>query len=275
MTFTINASFGAGVPSGYVTSVDEAISYFEHKFHNQVTENIKFDFAPLGGNAVAQSQTQLESGGYATIANNLFNTDAGITADQGLMLPRSDPFGGNFFITVPEAAAIGFSTPNILDATVTLNSKLSYTSNPNNVGPGQYDAVGVLEHEISETMGRICGSNGGSGLLPAPEALFRYRSPGHIDTTDGIGDHFSINGTTSLHAHMGESGGDLADWTQANSDCVGFAVQGIKQVFSAADVRVMEALGWNTAGAAATPLSPVENSLALSSVLAAGHDFSA
>jgi hypothetical protein len=78
--------------------------------------------------------------------------------------------------------------------------------------------------------------------------LFRYASIGHIDTTNGIGDYFSINGGhVSLHNNLGEpGGGDLADWNSASIDCVGFAQTGMRQVFTGADIRVMEAIGWNT-----------------------------
>jgi hypothetical protein len=278
MTFRINPSFGAGVPSGYVTSVDEAIHYFEDTFHNDVTLNINFDFAPLTGGDVGESDFTPVTTSYSNIINALLNTDSGIAADRGLVVPNSDPFSGDFFMSPSDARAIGFTVSGISsDGTVTLNSNDSYTSDPNNVGPGQFDAVGVLEHEISEVMGRNCGNNG-RGVFPTPLALFRYSSPNVIDTTDGIGDHFSINGTTSLHANMGEPGGDLADWNSSTGDCVGFAVEGRKQSFSAADVRVMEAMGWRTGGAATTTaLAPVEgtNALALSSLLATGHDFSA
>jgi hypothetical protein len=178
-------------------------------------------------------------------------------------------------MTAADARAIGFSTSDIQDAIVTLNSNLSYT-NSAKVPSGDFYAPGVLEHEISETMGRQCGSSSPGSLLAAPEALFRYSSPNVIDTTNGIGDFFSINGTTVIHSAMGEpGGGDLADWNTATGDCAGFAVQGRAQHFTAADVRVMEALGWSIGGAAVTPLAPSAGSVALSPLLAVGHDLSA
>jgi hypothetical protein len=133
-----------------------------------------------------------------------------------------------------------------LDATVTLNSNDPFSFDPSHgVGPGQFDAVSTLEHEISEVFGRQCGSNGATGLIGEPFALFRYRSPGNLDTTSNIGDYFSIDGgVNSIHNNMGEPGADLADWNSRSDDCVGFGVAGRAQHFTAADVHVMEAIGW-------------------------------
>ena len=95
-------------------------------------------------------------------------------------------------------------------------------------------------------MGRRCGSSSPGAFLATPLALFRYTPSGEIDTTNNIGDYFSIDGgVTDLQPDMGETnGGDLADWNISTDDCVGFGVPGIVQEFTAVDVQVMEALGW-------------------------------
>jgi hypothetical protein len=258
----INAHVQAGVPSGYVTAVSDAITYFEAKFNNDVTMNIDFKFAPLGGNGVAESQTFLSAYNYSGAVGALKATDAGIAADAGLRVPGSDPFPVSTFtpanellLTHAEAAAIGLNSPDdnrnntTLDATVTLNSNLEYFNPPGAIR-GAFDAVSTLEHEISEVMGRQCGSSGRE-LVGTTDALFRFHS-GHLDTSTGIGDYFSINGgVTNLHGALGEpNGGDLADWNIQTDDCVGFAIPGVVQKFTAADVRVMEANGWHQGGAA-------------------------
>ena len=85
---------------------------------------------------------------------------------------------------------------------------------------GDFDAVPVLEHEISEVMGRQLGTNNTSdnNLLPSAMALFRYSSSGVVDTSGSYANgYFSINGgVTDLEPDTGEQGGDLADWGTAN-----------------------------------------------------------
>ena len=259
---TINATFGAGVPAGLVNAADVAIAFFETTFSANVTMNITFDWAPLGSRTVAESSSTRDPYSYSSVIDALAAVDGSIPADQGLVLPPTDPFPASannpsdyLWLTSSEAAAIGLSSPDsrptntTLDATITLNSNNSYSFYPSlGVGSDQQDAVGTFEHEISEVMGRQCGQNNaaGTGFTAEPLALFRYTSSGQIDTTDNyVDDYFSINGgVTDLQSGMGEPNGDLADWDSSTSDCCGIGVQGIVQGFTPVDVRVMEALGW-------------------------------
>jgi len=288
MTFSIKAAFGAGVSAGYKAAVNAAIAYFTTTFNPEhpVYLNIKFDWGPLGPGAVAQSSTAVNACPFANVVAALPQVDKDIPADKGLELPDSNPFGGSMNATNSQEAAMGLFSPDgsthtSSDATVTLNSNLAYSFDPSQgVKPSQFDAVGVLEHEVSEVMGRQCGGSSPGSLFPEPFALFRYDASGTIDTTNGINDYFALNDKGSfIHSHMGEpNGNDLADWNSLTDDCVGFAGQGRVQTFSAADVRVMEALGWRTGGGAAvTTLAPVDgtSSFALSPVLATAYDFAA
>jgi hypothetical protein len=260
---TINAvpdAPAAAVPAGFQQAVNAAISFFDTTFHpeHSVYLNIDFKYAPLSGGAVAETSSFLRQNSYSAIRDHLRATDAGIPADAGLFVPNGNPFNpfglGDLWSTLSQQAVIGLPSPDSnplntnLDATITLNSNNAYSWNPSaGVGPNQFDAVSTLEHEISEVFGRQCGSNVPNGLRPEPFALFRYDRSVAIDTTHGIGDYFSINGgQTSIHNGMGEPGADLADWNSATSDCCGFAVRGMAQHFSTADVRVMEAMGWKT-----------------------------
>ena len=253
----------AAVPAGFDQAVNTAISYFENTFHpeHSVYLNIDFKYEPLAGGTaggLAESGTYLTNVSYSNVRSHLIGTDAGIPADAGLVLPTGDPFGflgfGDLRLTHSQEAVIGLPSPDsnplntTLDADITLNSSDNFSWNPSaGVGPRQYDAVSTLEHEISEVFGRQCGGSAPHSLVPEPLALFRFDSSTEaVDTTNNIGDYFSINGgQTSLHYGMGEGGGgDLADWNSRTTDCCGFGWQGHRQTFTGADVRVMEALGW-------------------------------
>src|ERR1700677_1650158 len=265
----INATINsAGAPAGFASAVDDAIQYFEKTFTNQLTLNITFDWGSVGG--VAETFTYLNAYSYSSVIAALAGQDNGIAADRGVVLPSSDPFPAgttaNYAIATPantlwltnaEATVLGLSSYNSSatninqDATITLNSGNSYNFNPALGGvAGEYDAAPLLEHEISEVMGRQLGGNNSSddGLLPEPLALFRYSSPGVVDTSDNYaGGYFSIDGgKTDLRPDMGEQNGDLADWGgPASDDVVGYAQIGVAQSFTPVDVQVMEALGWD------------------------------
>jgi hypothetical protein len=248
----------AAAPAGFNSAVNTALSYFENTFHptHSVYLNIDFRYAPLAG-GLAESSTFITNFGYTAVRNHLIGTDAGIPADAGLVLPTTNPFGlfgfGDLSLSHSQAAVIGLPSPDsnprntTLDATITLNSNHAFAWSHGSVHTGQYDAVGTLEHEISEVFGRQCGGSSPNSFRPEPFALFRYNT-GTIDTTNGIiGDYFSLNGGTPIHTNMGEPrGGDLADWNSTTVDCCGFGWLGHAQHFTSADVRVMEALGWKT-----------------------------
>ena len=136
------------------------------------------------------------------------------------------------------------------DASITLNSSNSYNfSADGGAVQGEYDAVPVLEHEISEVMGRQLGTNNANNnnLLPSAMALFRYSSNGVVDTSGSYANaYFSINGgVTDLEHNMGEKGGDLADWGTSTVDTFGYGNTDTALEVTPVDFQAMEALGWN------------------------------
>jgi len=79
---------------------------------------------------------------------------------------------------------------------------------------GDYDAIGTMEHEITEVLGRIAGSGVVQNGVPqySPADLFRYTGPGKLALTPEAAS-FSINGgQTLLLPFNNPSVGDAADW---------------------------------------------------------------
>lgn len=137
-----------------------------------------------------------------------------------------------------------------IDDTIWLNSNLPWTYGA--------DAIGVLEHEISEgAMGRI-GGLGVQNNLWAPMDLFRYSSSGQRDYSGGrdrLASYFSVDGThllTQFHNSLSASGvydkSDFGDWDKTVGDAFGPGGPGSPGVVTDTDLRVMDILGWTPTG---------------------------
>ena len=94
MPTTINATIQSGAPAGFAAAVQAAVQYFENTLTNNVTVNLTFDWAPLTGTAIAQTdpganfiEVSYDSWKAAMLANA---TAAGGTADN-LLAAQSLP----------------------------------------------------------------------------------------------------------------------------------------------------------------------------------------
>src|SRR5262249_41532712 len=125
---------------------------------------------------------------------------------------------------------------------------------------GTYDAIGALQHEFTEVMGRTSsvGAAQGSGVYTALD-LFRYTSTNNANPSAGTPtraltqqggnfEYFSINGgQTNLGGfNASTSSQDYGDWNASmGNDPFGFGRTGVVQAMSGNDVVEMAALGWN------------------------------
>jgi FG-GAP-like repeat len=251
------------------TAVNAVVQFYDQEFTNNITVNVTFAWGSLGAGAIAQNDFYYDTYSYATIVSALQATQS--SADDiaaYATLPANDPTGGNgYMVTAAQARVLGLpfgSTP--FDDFVTLNSDFGasgYTFDPNNRAvPGKFDTIGALEHEVSEgVFGRIgnlgLAVNGQSGLY-TPLDLFRYSSPGVRDFSPGHNDFFSIDGQqllTEFNNHN-QFGGDVSDWYPTiQGDSYGDGYRGVLGAVTPTDLRELDILGWNLAGAA-QPLSP-------------------
>src|SRR5262249_25892973 len=80
------------------------------------------------------------------------------------------PAGAHFVPSIGDGRALGlFAAANgTLDGAIGFNSGVTYTYG-NNAVPGQFDFIGIAEHEIAEVMGRIAFV--GQTLGTAPNTL--------------------------------------------------------------------------------------------------------
>jgi uncharacterized protein YbdZ (MbtH family) len=259
----INVTYGSSVTSQSNAAqiegaIGAAVQFYEAAFtDNNITINIDFQYGPLGAGAAAENSFSYETFTYSQIVNALkANDTSAVDAEAYLTLPVSDPTGGSgddYALTTAQARALGLSsdTPTF-DDVVTLNSNLSWDFNPYNRSvSGEYDAIGALEHEMSEGgMGRI-GSMGtyiASGVW-TPLDLFRYSSPGvrQLTPNASVNGFFSLNGQQLLTEYNNPTnGGDASDWLPSiQGDSYGDSYPGVESRVNLTDLQEDEILGWH------------------------------
>ena len=244
-------TYGSLVSSAFRTAIITAENFFQSHFSNQVTLNMSFDLGSLGSQFSGENHfTPVRNVAYSTLVKAL-SSQATTSDDLAAVnsLPSADPSSGaGFSVPIGMARILGLAgSGSGVDDTIELNKDLQW----------QYgaDAVGVLEHEISEgALGRI-GGLGVQNSWWGPLDLFRYSGVNQRDYSggrDGLTSFFSVDGSTMLtpfHNAVATSGvfddQDVADWASSIiGDAFGPGGPGSPGTVSATDLRVMDILGW-------------------------------
>jgi Ca2+-binding RTX toxin-like protein len=247
--------YDSSVTDAYRSAIITAEHQLQSLITNPVTIGVNFEFAPLGAGFSAENSFAQMGVSYASLVSAL-RTHATTSNDQIAMagLPATDPSNGaGFAIPTGMAVTLGL-TPQTNDdnLTVTLNSNLNWTF-------GQ-DAVGAIEHEMTEgAFGRFSSLGLVGETRWAPLDLFRFTAAGQRDYTGGADGQATYFGLDSFHVLTGyafhnsisasgaNDGYDLGDWDATVGDAFGPGGPGSPGILTTVDKEVLDVLGYSSA----------------------------
>ena len=261
-------------------AINSAAGFYDREFeNNNVVLSVDFKYGAAAEGAIASNFGNLYSEPYSSVAAALKAHAASPDDSQAYStLPGNDPLGGihsgDLLVAEAEALILGlpvsnsnlvYSDQTSYDDIVTIGAGYNLNFNPYDRSvPNTYDAIGAIEHELSEQLmgrfGAVGMSGGGSDNLEqnwngwyTPLDLWRYSSSGVRNTTVGptTNAFFSINGTSLLQQYNNPYyGNDASDWLEAiQGDSYGADGLGVAGYVTPVDIREDNILGWTRAPA--------------------------
>jgi hypothetical protein len=276
----INSTFDSSITSqpnalAIETAIESALGFYFGEFeNNNIIFTVDFKYGALPSNDISSNIGNLYSEPYSSVEAALkTQTSSQDDLQAYSTLPGSDPLGGihSGDLLVAEGEALNLALPvsssNLVysdgtsyDDIVTISTGYNWNFNPydRNI-PDTYDAIGAIEHELSE---QLMGRFGAVGMFGGgfddleqnldgwytPLDLWRYSSPGVRDTAVGpaTNGYFSINGSSLLQQYNNPYyGGDASDWVGTlQGDSYGSGGLGVAGYVSPVDLREDNILGW-------------------------------
>lgn len=244
-------------PDGFKLALGSIARILSATFTDPVTINVSIGWGATSGltlvpGALAQTWVaKTEPYTYREVVDALAAKQDKSPIDIAALasLPVADPtIGGYFNLPRATAKAIGLlASDHVYDGYVAFNNTpgtFTFDRNARAV-PGLYDFLAVAENEFSHLMGKTLG-------LGAPDYtlmdLFRYRSPDERALAEDGPAYFSVDdGRTQLGTFSSQPFTSKADWTTTvgGNDAFRAAFSpGLSYDLSAADIMVMDTLGW-------------------------------
>jgi len=245
----------SSAPAGFKAAAIAAAGFYTQMYSNSEVINIHMGWGEADGISISGSELSgsVRPGLYQRYASvyGALMKDAGSSSFQAQAdstLPTTDPLGAQlYYVPNAEAKTLGLlsSAGTEIDGYIGMSSSLPLDFiEP--TAAGQYDAVGALEHEISEVMGRVgsVGAAYGAGVY-TPLDLFRYSAPGVRATSiSAPSPNFSINGGKTDLGNYAKSP-DYADWVNTvRGDAYGGATLGTTLSVTSNDLIENAVLGY-------------------------------
>jgi hypothetical protein len=260
MSMQINFIYDASVasaPAGFINALKYVAGELGALFTDAITVNINIGWGEIAGRSLPSSE--LAEGGYVggpalsygRLVSELRDNAGSATVQAELAsLPgnAASQLGSPLATARAQAKAWGLISPTdaAIDGYVGFSANATYAFDPaNQAVPGAYSFIGVAEHEITHALGRL----GATGAM----ALVRYSAPGVLANGRSNGAYFSIDGgKTNLGIF---DSNDPGDWLPSNLVGDSFnevQIAGLGPLLSATDLKLLEAMGFNINGQAAT-----------------------
>lgn len=244
--------------SEFTGGVAAAVQALETLILTPITVTIDVGYGEIDGqalssNALGESEGEDVTASYAAARNALIAENA----PGSSTLPATSPDQGSLVLTTAQAKALGLAANNgSLDGYVGFSASLPFSYAAGVTPPSnEYYFVGVVEHEMTEVMGRVSLVNDQPNYYSLMD-LYRYSASGVRDLTasqqSGSTSYFSINnGATNLGTWNNvASNGDLGDWYPSGPAPGGddafndFSSPGVINQVSADDATLMQAIGF-------------------------------
>ena len=263
---TLNVTYDSSVTSlANAAQVEAAFGTAAQTIQNLFTNSSSVNITVYWGNAWPYGGIDLGASdslaygpySYSQLTNALRATRTTLADSNSVAsLPSTDPAasaGAEWYIPRPEVKALGLAgtigttandTAN--DGAVGFASDVTYSFDPSNRAvPGEYDFIGVAEHEITEVMGRTTWDLGSTFV---PYDLFRFTGSGvRSFDPNATGVYFSVdNGVTVLKDFNPNNGGDIQDWTSSTpaDSFDAFISSGVEGTLSSADLTGLDVIGY-------------------------------
>jgi hypothetical protein len=246
-------------PAGFTSALAVVASYIDSLITNPIMVTIKIGWGEVDGNRLpAQDLAEAYSDGffyaYGAVRDALVSSVTTATQATAIgNLPATDPLpGSQLWVPTAEAEALGLPNSNVgIVGGVGFSSTAGFAFDPSNrIVPGQYDFIGVAEHEITHALGRYTQiTPGGPAPAYTPLDLFRYSAPGVHATSGNIPAYFSIDGGATALAPF-DTASDPADWADSVQDDAFSAdvPPGTLEQITPVDLSVLSVLGFQVNG---------------------------
>ncbi|HWE98294.1 MAG TPA: NF038122 family metalloprotease [Caulobacteraceae bacterium] len=253
----------------FEAAVTDAAAFFDRLIASPVSVTLAVGYGEITMGGVASplspggSEGGYDSGpgfGYASVKSAMLAHETSLVQSAAYShLPASDPTsGGNIFIPVVEANALGLSLAGFTGLTDTGEVGFggpipgaSYGYDPlNRAVSGQVDFIGIAEHELAHALGRVSYVGAGISTL-SPFDLFRFSSAGQL--SDGVftSAYLSLDGGATAIQQFDTTGSDPSDWLNhtkvpgGQEDAFAALVDAGSEAFlSTADLEAMNLLGY-------------------------------